>query len=119
MSHRHAPGELVGDLPDYAFDPLHIRLGRRAVDLWLRSYLMRLPWLPGQVGAALWNIESAGCDRTLAWSLSNTLRQRAHHADLLVRGLPLERHDELSGWVVCERSVLNVTRKAVWNGALR
>lgn len=119
VAHDLPPTELIGELPGYSFDPLHTRLGRRAVDLWLRSYLMKQPWLPRQVAAALWNAESAACDRTLDWSMNDELRQRAHRADLLVRGVPLERHAELMAWVMRERPALNAARTAVWNSVRR
>lgn len=113
------PSELIGELPDFSFDPLHTRLGRRAVDLWLRSYLMKQPWLPRQVAAALWNTESALCDRTLDWSMSDAIRERAHRSDLLARGVPCERHDELMGWIARERPALTAARTAVWNSVRR
>ncbi|MDR5727947.1 MAG: hypothetical protein RB191_11030 [Terriglobia bacterium] len=113
------PSEQIGELPDFSFDPLHTRLGRRAVDLWLRSYLMKQPWLPRQAAAALWNAESAACDRTLDWSMSDAIRERAHRSDLLARGVPCERHDELMGWIARERPALNAARTAVWNSVRR
>ena len=37
-------GQDLGGLPDYALDPLRTRLGRRAVEFWLRSYLEKVPF---------------------------------------------------------------------------
>lgn len=119
VSHDLGSPELIEDWPCYAFDPLWTRTGKRAVELWLRSYWMKPPWLPRQVAAALWNVESAACDRTLAWSVSNQLRERAHRADLLARGVPLDRHVELTAWVIRERPALLTAREAVWKSTIR
>ena len=51
--------EMIGEWPAYVFDPLHARVCRRAVVLWLRSYLTRPPFSASQVAAALWNGEGA------------------------------------------------------------
>jgi hypothetical protein len=117
--HDMPKSEFIGDLPDYAFDPIHTRLGKRAVNLFLRSHLMKPPFTPRQIAAAIWNAESAACDRTLDWSMSGELRQRAHRADLLFRGLPAERHAELDAWIARERPTLTAARLAVWNSAAK
>ncbi len=77
------------------------------------------PFGERQVAAALWNAESALCDRTLSWGMSDALRQRAYAADLSVRGLPVERHGELHAWIERERPALIAARTAVWNSARR
>lgn len=114
-----APVSLIGDLPDYAFDPLHTRLGQRAVELWLRSYMTRLPFTPRQVAIALWNGESAFCDRVLDWPLGLEIARCANAADLAARHVPKERRDELQAWVAQERAVLICARKAVWESQMR
>lgn len=119
VSHNLPAAQMIGELPDYAFDPLWTRLGRRSIELWLKSYMMRQPWLPRQVAAALWNAESALCDRTLHWPMTDELRQRAHRADLLARGVPFDRHDGLMAWVTKERPALTAARIAVWNSVRR
>lgn len=111
--------DMVGDWPCYVFDPVNTRLGRQAVDLWLKSYLVKPPWLPRQVAAALWNAESALCDRTLSWPLGDTIQKRAYAADLTFRGLPVERHPELNAWIAREMPALNAARLAVWNSVVR
>lgn len=119
VSHDLPATEMIGELPSYSFDPLHTRLGRRATDLWLRSYMMKQPWLPRQVAAALWNAESAACDRTFDWHMNDHIRERAYTADLIARGLPLERHADLMDWVTRERPALIAARTAVWNSVRR
>jgi hypothetical protein len=119
ITQDHSKTELIGELPDYAFDPVNTRLGRRAVDLFLRAYLMKPPCTPRMVAACLWNAESAACDRTLSWPLGEAIRKRAYAADLLVHGLPLSRHAELNTWIVHERPALTAARQAVWNSAIR
>jgi hypothetical protein len=109
----------IGDLPDYAFDPLHTRLGQRAVDLWLRSYLTKVPFGARQVAAALWNIESAACDRILDWPLGREIESAAHSADLIRRAVPAERHASLYGWVQQQRQGLCCARKAVFESEQR
>lgn len=119
--HQHAlpVPERIGELPDYVFDPVNTRLGRRAVDLWMRSYLTKPTWLPTQVAAALWNAESALCDRTMDSDLGDSIRERAYAADLLHRGLPPDRHAEINAWVARERSALTAARQAAFDSAVR
>ncbi len=119
IAHDLPTPELIGHWPSYVFDPINTRLGRRAVDLWLRSYWTKPPYTPRQVAACLWNAESALCDRTLSWPLGDVIRERAYAADLLVHGLPLDRHAELNAWIVRERSALTAARQAAWNSAVR
>jgi hypothetical protein len=114
-----APVSLIGDLPDYAFDPLHTRLGQRAVELWLRSYMTKPPFSPRQVAAALWNEESAFCDRLLNWPLGLEIEGLARTCDLTVRHVPQERQEELCNWVVQEQPALKLARKAVWESEQR
>ena len=119
IAHDIPQAELVGDLPDYAFDPLHTRLGKRAVELWLRSYPMKLPWTPRQVSAALWNAEAALCNRTLSWKLGDEMQERAYRADLQANGLPIDHHVELMNWIARERRALTTARRTVWESAVR
>jgi hypothetical protein len=111
--------EAIGEWPAYALDPLHTRAGRRAVALWLRSYLTRQPFSAPQVAAALWNGESAACDRTLAWPLAQEIRQRAHAADLAYRGVPADQIEELGLWIVTNWPALTCARRAALSSALR
>lgn len=119
VTHEVPQPELIGKLPDYAFDPVNTRLGRRAVDLFLRAHLMKPPYTPRMVAACLWNAESALCDQTLSWPLGEAIRKRAYAADLLVHGLPLDRHAELNAWIAHERPALTAARAAVWNSVVR
>lgn len=111
--------ERIGGLPDFTLDPVNTRLGRRAVELWLKSYLTKPEWLPKQVAAALWNAESALCDRTLDSDLGNSIRDRAYAADLQHRGLPPDRHAEINAWIAAERPALTAARQAVWDAFVR
>jgi hypothetical protein len=111
--------ERVGDMPAYAFDSVNTRVGRRAVDLFLRAHMARPPYAPRLVAAAIWNMESALCNRTLAWPLGDEIRQRAYRADLTCRGLPPDQHDALNAWITAERPALIAARQAVWNSAVR
>jgi hypothetical protein len=117
--HTLPAAERIGKLPAYTFDPINTRLGRRAVELWLKAYLTKPAWLPTQVAAALWNAESAQCDRTLDSKLGNSIRYRAYAADLTYRGLPPDRHHEINAWIATERSALTAAREAVWKGYIR
>ena len=119
VAHDLPPTELIGTLPSYSLDPVNTRIGKRAVELWLRSYLAKPQWLPRQVAACLWNAESAACDRTLSWPLGDTIRARAHAADLSYRGLPVERHAELAQWIARERPALTSARQAAFDSAIR
>jgi hypothetical protein len=114
-----APVSLIGDLPDYAFDPLHTRLGQRAIELWLRSYMTKLPFTTRQAAIALWNEESAFCDRVLDWPLGLEIGRCANAADLEARHVPKDRRDALRAWVVGERAVLSLARKSVWESQMR
>jgi hypothetical protein len=105
-----------GQIPDYGFDPLHTRLGRRAVDLWLRSYMERVPFEPAQIAIALWNTESAACWCHLVWGLSEQIRRKAEQRDLELRQLPADRHSALRDWIAKEAGVLTSVREAVWKG---
>lgn len=111
--------EQISDLPDYTFDPVNTRLGRRAVDLWTRAYLTKPAWLPAQIAAALWNAEASLCDRTLGSDLGDSIRERAYAADLQHRGLPPDRHAEINAWIAAERPALTAARQAVWNSFVR
>lgn len=111
--------EQIGTLPSYAFDPVNTRLGKRAVELWLKSYLAKPAWLPAQAAAALWNAESALCDRTMDSTLGDSIRDRAYAADLQHRGLPPDRHAEINAWVAAERPALTAARQAVWDAFVR
>jgi hypothetical protein len=119
VTHNLPSAEYIGAWPSWVFDPLWTRIGKRAIELWLRSYLMKQPWLPRQVAAALWNAESAACDRTLDWSMSDAIRERAYRADLLARGVPRARHEELMGWIARERPALTAARRAAFESAVR
>jgi hypothetical protein len=111
--HRTAR-ELIEGVPGYAMDPLHTRIGREAIDLWSKSYSRRLPWSTRQIGIVVWNSESAACDRTLLWSTGEGLRTRAHHADLIARGVPAADHDSITAWVRGELQALHCARRSVW-----
>jgi hypothetical protein len=111
---RAAPAaEPIDGVPAYAYDPLHTRLGQRAVELWLRSYLTKLPFNARQVAAALWNWESAFCTRELDWPLGRQIAGLASECDLLGKGLPRERHGEIVAWIERERGGLGCARRAV------
>jgi len=119
VAHDMPPAELIAGWPDWTFDPLWTRIGKRAVDLWLRSYIAKPQWLPRQVAACLWNAESAACDRTLSWPLGDAIRARAYAADLSYRGLPVARHAELAQWIDRERPTLTAARQAAFDSAVR
>jgi hypothetical protein len=53
------------------------------------------------------------------WPLGDTIRDRAHAADLSYRGLPRERHDELAQWIARERVHLTCARQAAFDSAVR
>lgn len=95
------------------------RIGKPAVELWLRPYLAKPQWLPRQVAACLWNAESAACDRTLSWPLGDTIRARAYTVDLSYRGLPVACHAELAAWIDRERPALTAARQAAFDSAVR
>ena len=92
-------GQDLGGLSDYALDPLRTRLGRRAVELWLRSYLEKVPFEGRQVMAGLWNAEAALCNQTLFWEAGGEIQRAAYQADLLAQGLAAERHGALLAWI--------------------
>jgi hypothetical protein len=104
---------------DYALDPLHTRLGRRAVEIWLKSYLEAPPFGLRPVVAAPWNQESALCGQTLFWGLGGEIQAAAYQADLGAHGLAPERHRELDAWIRQERSVLLSARLMVWKSHAR
>jgi hypothetical protein len=112
-----AEPELIDGIPDYAFDPHHTRTGRRAVELWRRSYLTPPPWTARQIGMALWNIEAASCDRRLKWPLGEEIRRQAYRADLLAFGVPQEQQDALYLWILQELPALACARRAAWRSA--
>jgi hypothetical protein len=109
----------IGALPDYAFDPLHTRVGRRAVGLWMGSFLKRPPFTASQVAMALWNGEAAALANRLTWPTGERLRVRAHAADLISTGLPPRRHDEIREWVESNILALQPARIAAWKEVLK
>lgn len=119
LARQGLAGADLGGLPDYGLDPLRTRLGRRAVQLWLRSYLEKLPFEPGQIAAGLWNVEAALCNQTLYWSAGGEIQAKAYEADLLAHGLPVDRHAALQAWIGQERPVLFAARQMVWQSHLR
>jgi hypothetical protein len=110
----HAPiATLLEDgFPDYAFDPLHTRPGKRAVDRWVQN--LRPNWIASQVSPALWNYESAACERTLAWDEGERLRQTAYRVDLLKAGVHANECDALTSWVHEQYPALTAIRRQVW-----
>ncbi len=78
IAHDLPTPELIGHWPSYVFDPINTRLGRRAVDLWLRSYWTKPPYTSRQVAACLGTASSPTTgsrptdrdDLALAWKLS-------------------------------------------------
>jgi hypothetical protein len=117
-SHDRLESPLIDGLPAYGFDPHHTRTGRRAVQLWHRSYLKAPPWSARQIGMALWNVEAAACDRTLAWEPGAQIRRQAYRADLLGYGVPEAQHNDLYMWVIQERDALTSARQAAWRSAV-
>lgn len=114
-----ADSPLIEGWPSYAFDPLHTRLGRRAVDLWLRSYLERPAYPVRGVAIALWNKESALCNRSLSWALGYALRKRSERSDLLFHGVPLFDHEALATFIGSQEEGLHCARKAAFDSAQR
>jgi hypothetical protein len=112
-------GHDLGGMVDYALDPLHTRLGRRAVEVWLKSYLQPPPFGLRPVAAALWNQESALCGQTLFWGLGGEIQAAAYQADLCAHGLAPERHPELDAWIRRERPLLLSAREMVWRSHVR
>ena len=117
--HELPASALIDGIPEYAFDPHHTRVGRRAVELWRRTYLVPPPCTPRQIGMALWNVEAAACDRTLDWPVGQDMRRRAYRADLNIRGVPEDHHQELYTWVIREHAALTAARQAAWRSAHR
>lgn len=109
----------IGGIPDYAFDPLHTRVGRRAVGLWMGSFLKRPPFTTSQVAMALWNGEAAALANRLTWPAGERLRVRAHAADLTSTGLPPRRHEELREWIDANILALQPARIAAWKEVLK
>jgi hypothetical protein len=119
LARQGIKGQDLGGIPDYGLDPLHTRLGRRAVELWLRSDLERVPFHIRQVIAGLWNAEAALCNQTLFWNGGGEVQKAAYEADLLAHGLSLERQEALSAWILRENSVLFAARQMVWRSQIR
>jgi hypothetical protein len=117
VAHHACDAEFVEDIPLYAFDPLHTKLGREAITLWRRCYVMRLPWSLSQMAVAVWNREAALCERVLSWPMGRALRAQAHELDLVGRGLPALEHDGLFGWIESEEPALHCARRVVWRRA--
>jgi hypothetical protein len=117
--HEPPPAASIDGLPAFGLDPHHTRIGRRAVQLWYRSYLKPPPWTPRQIGMALWNVEAAACDQTLDWPTGLELRRRAYRADLLACDVPEHRHPDLYCWVMTEQDALTSARQAAWRSAIR
>lgn len=76
LARQGLQGQDLGGVPDYGLDPLRTRLGRRAVDLWLRAYLEKVPFDNRQVMAGLWNAEAALCNQTLFWQAGGEIQRR-------------------------------------------
>ncbi len=107
-------GEDLGGYPDYGLDPLRTRLGARAVELWLRSYLTKLPFSGRQISAALWNAESARCASNRFWSLGEELQEAAYAADIARHGLAHSGQAPLWVWLRREQIKLASVRRIVW-----
>lgn len=107
--------DLVGELPAYAFDPLHTRDGRMALSLWLKSYPAKLHWSGRMVALSLWNQEAALCAQTAQWPVGEEMCARASRADLLSCGLAEAEHAGLHAWIAHEMPALNRARRQVWN----
>jgi len=109
------PYEDLGGFPDFGLDPLHTRLGIRAVELWLRSYLTPPRYTVKQVAAALWNAESAACAMSRFWSQGTALQQAAYVADLARHGLGRSEQPGLWAWLRQEQATLRSVRRVLWH----
>jgi hypothetical protein len=114
ISNASCAAPLIDAVPAYGFDPLHTRLGRRAIDVWMKSYITTPPFSASQVAIAQWNMESAACRRIMNWQLSDEIRAHGQAADLLHRGLSPDRHEEITDWVCAQQPILQQARSAVW-----
>lgn len=119
LARQGLAGQDLGELPDYALDPLRTRLGRRGVELWLRSYLEKVPFDSRQVMAGLWNAEASLSNQILFWEAGGQIQRAAYQSDLLVHGLAPERHEDLLAWIAQERPVLFAARQMVWQSHVR
>lgn len=117
--HTLVPSEDIAGIPDYAFDPHHTRIGRRAVELWRNSHLERPPWTARQIAVALWNSEAAACDQTLDWPLAEAVRSHAHQTDLIISGVQHDQHDRLTAWIAQHRASLVCARRGAWKSTTR
>ena len=112
-SHDLQADDLGGGMPSYAFDPIHTRLGKRAVRHFLENYI-ELPWTSGQVVAALWNIDGARCKTTLTWPEGDKLRTEAEKTEVLRAGGPERPCEPLMAWVTEQMPMINEARRIVW-----
>ncbi len=114
---------LIGSLPAFSLDPLHTRLGKRAIHLWRGAHLPILGdskvFSAPQLAMGQWITEAAICDRTLDWSLGNTLRIRADAAEIAATGLAPARHADLMAFIASEQSSLLAARLHVWYTATK
>lgn len=110
---------VIAGIPDYAFDPLHTRLGQRAVQLWLKSYLAKPAFTARQIAIALWNQESAFVSRSLRWPNGHEIQMHGENADLCARGLAPVSHSALRTFLTNEISVLRCVRQAVYESETR
>ncbi len=85
------------------------------MELWLRSYLEKVPFErpPGDGGTPR-NAEAALCSQTLFWEAGGQIQRAAYQADLLAQGLAPERHGALLAWIAQEQPVLLAARQMVW-----
>ena len=113
IAHGLPGSDLSDKIPLYAMDPLHTRIGREAMALWLRDQGRRVPWSSHQLPITVWNFESAASDQTLAWQWGEVLRAQAHRVDLLARDLPVEEHSVIRAWLDREYAGLNSARRSV------
>jgi hypothetical protein len=117
ISHRLLSAEVLDGMPLYAMDPLRTRLGREAVRRWAKEF-KTCPWTLAQLGIALWNFESAACDRTLVWTSGEVFRGQGQRADLVARHVPLDQHEAIGTFMVSHYEALNAVRRTLLCEAL-
>lgn len=107
--------ELIGDLPAYAFDPLHTRLGKAAIRRWRPQTPELQMFTERQIAKAVFNLESITLGVERCCDLTDQIKADGISASLIEGNLIRSRHDELFSAVKQAFSELNRCRAEVWH----
>lgn len=113
LRHVKTTSEMVGDIPAYAFDPLHTRLGKAAIRRWKHEIPELQRFTERQIAKAVFNTESIALGIERYCDLTDQIKADGITASLIEGNLIRSRHKELFDVVNHTFPALNESRRHV------